>query len=429
MSGLTNDYHPSDYRLFDFRLTSNNAQLRTLADNLVDDLSLKTDRRDNVKVDLMICILANLFQASLQWKCLAISRTPEWYAKIPVDERLLIHSYDFVTAILDALVRHGLIEQYLGQHSDSTGELTKIHPNDDLKQKLNFLTNADLEYLLQEAEIILRDSNGVSIPFTETSETTAMRNDIIAYNSLLSRTEITLTGLTSDDRSSHSDYLLRSTYYNSENSRKVRLRPMRMRRIFNLDFQHGGRFYGGIENMPSDLRAKLNINGQPTVELDYAAYQLRMLYHMKQIKYKRDAYAVAAGYIPEHRGIYKVIALAALNAQNEQDCLKGIRNDLRKSDLGGTIGGVTDSKIKPLLTNWINAHAPISEYMYSGIGLRLQAYDSDIVNELLKHFTRRGILVLSVHDSFLIEAGRSKGLKRIMRSCYRQRFGFNPEIK
>jgi hypothetical protein len=429
MSGLTNDYHPSDYRLFDFRLTSNSPQLRTLATSLVDELSLKTGRRDDVKIDLMVCMLANLFQASLQWKCLAISRTPDWYAKIPGDEKLKIHSCDFVKATLDALVEHELIVQYPGQHYDNHGELTKIHPADDLKQNLNFLTNADLEYVLQEAEIILRDSNGVSIPYAETQETTEMRNDIIAYNSLLSRTEITLTGLTSDDRSSHSDYLLRSTFYNSDNSRTVRLRPMRIRRIFNLDFQHGGRFYGGIENMPSGLRTKLNINGEPTVEWDFASYQLRMLYHMKQIKYKHDAYAVAAGYKPEHRGIYKVIALAALNAQNEQDCLKGIRHELRNTDLADLIGGISDTNIKPLLTNWINAHAPISEYMYSGIGLRLQAFDSDIANEILKHFTRRRILVLSVHDSFLIDAGRSKELKRIMRSCYRQRFGFYPEIK
>lgn len=429
MSGLTNEYHPSDYRLFDFRLTSNSPELRTLADSLVNDLHLKTGRLDDVKVDLMVCMLVNLFQASLQWKCLAISRTPDWYAKIPGDEKLKIHSCDFVKATLDALVEHELIVQYPGQHYDNHGELTKIHPTDDLRQNLNFLTNADIEYVLQEAQIILRDSNGVSIPFTETPETTAMRNDIIAYNSLLSRTEITLTGLTSDDRLSHSDFLLRSTYYNSDNSRTVRLRPMRIRRIFNLDFLHGGRFYGGIENMPSGLRTKLQINGQPTVEWDFASYQLRMLYHMKQIRYTLDAYAVAAGYIPEHRDIYKVIALAALNAQNEQDCLKGIRNDLRKSGLGDIIGGFNDSKIKPLLENWISAHAPISEYMYSGIGLRLQAYDSGIANEILKHFTRLGILVLSVHDSFLIEVGRSSGLKRKMRSCYRQRFGFYPEIK
>jgi hypothetical protein len=429
MSGLTNEYHPSDYRPFDFRVTSNRPQLRILAASLVDDHHLKTGRLDGVKVDLMVCMLANLYQASLVWKCLAISRTPNWYAKIQNDEKLKIHSCDFVTATLDALVQQGLIEQYTGQHYGNHGDLTKIHPTGTLKQKLNFLTNADLEYVLPGAEIILRDSNGVSIPFTETPETTAMRNDITVYNELLKKFVISLTGLTSDDRLSHSDYLLRNTYYNSDNSRTVRLRPMRMRRIFNLDFQHGGRFYGGIENMPSGLRPKLIINGQPTVELDFASYQLRMLYHMLGIEYKLDAYAVAAGYKPEHREIYKVIALAALNANNETNCLRGIRHELRNTELANLIGGITDARIKPLLTNWINAHEPISEYMYSGIGLALQKTDSDIANCVLKIFRERGVLVLAVHDSFVIEAAREKELKLVMRSCYRGKFGFNPVIK
>jgi len=429
MSGLTNDYHPSDYRLFDFRSTSNSPQLRTLAASMVDELSLKTGRRDNVKVDLMVCMLANLFQASIVWKCLAISRTTDWYAKIPGDEKLQIHSFKFVTAILDALEQAGPIVQYLGQHYDNSGELTKIHPTDDLKQKLNFLTNADLEYLLQNAEIILRDSNGVSIPFTDTPETIAMRNDIIAYNSLLSRTEITLTGLTSDDRLSHSDYLLRSTYYNSDNSRTVRLRPMRIRRIFNVDFQHGGRFYGGIENMPSELRTKIQINGEPTVELDYVAYQLRMLYHMENVDYLSDPYAAVNGYTPDMREVYKLIALVALNAGNEAACLKGIRNELKGSALLVRTGGLTDAVIRPMLQKWVNAHPQLQQYMYSGIGLSLQAIDSDITNNVLKHFQKRGVLVLSVHDSFLIESDLEKVLKKVMRSVYQAKFDFYPVIK
>jgi hypothetical protein len=437
MLGLGNEYHPQDYLLFDFRLTSSNTDLRRLAASLVDELDLKTGKLDSVKVDLMVCILANLFQASLRWKSLAISRRPEWYARVPADEKLPIHSSKFVVSTLDAMVEHGLIVQYLGQHYDNPGELTKknkseltkIHPTEELKQQLDFLTNADLVYVLPVGEIILRDSDGVAMQYADTNEITEMRNDLVAYNDLLGQTEIQLTGLTSDDRSEHSDYLLKSTYYNYNNARNVRLRPMRVRRIFNVDFDHGGRFYGGIENMPSGLRPKLTINGQPTVELYFAAFQLRMLYHRVGIDYRLDAYTVAAGYKPEHRDIYKVIALTALNADNEINCLRGIRHELRNTKLANLIGGITDSRIKPLLTNWINAHAPISGYMYSGIGLALQKTDSDIANCVLKKFRERGVLVLSVHDSFIIEAARVNQLKRVMRSCYRDKFGFYPVIK
>ncbi|MBK6507298.1 MAG: hypothetical protein IPG02_16990 [Ignavibacteria bacterium] len=364
-------------------------------------------------------------------------KAPEWYALIPADEKLPIHSSKFVVSTLDTMVEHGLIVQYLGQHYDSKdeltnknkSELTKIHPTDYLKQQLNFLTIDELVYVLKDGEIILRDSEGVSIPFDDTPDIVSMRNDLVAYNDLLGQSEIQLAGLVSDDRSLHTDYLLRNTYYNYNNARNVRLRPMRVRRIFNVDFDHGGRFYGGIENMPSGLRPKLTINGQPTVELDFASYQLRMLYHKVGIDYRRDAYAVAAGYRPEHRDIYKSIVLIALNAENEFNCLAGIRNDLWEKGLDNLIGGTDDVRIKPLLTNLINAHAPISEYMYSGIGLELQRTDSDIANCVLKKFRERGVLVLSVHDSFVIEAARVKELKRVMRSCYLVKFGFYPVIK
>lgn len=51
MLGLGNEYHPQDYWFFDFRLTSNNTDLRRLAASLLDDLGLKTGRLDEAKLD------------------------------------------------------------------------------------------------------------------------------------------------------------------------------------------------------------------------------------------------------------------------------------------------------------------------------------------------------------------------------------------
>lgn len=233
MSGLGKEFHPHDYWWFDFRLTSNNTDLRALAASLVDDLGLKKGRLDEVKADLMVCILANLFQASLRWKCLAISRRPEWYARVPDDEKLPIQSCDFVVNTLDAMVVHGLIVQYLGQHfenHENHGELAKIHPADVLKQQLDFLTSADLVYVLQEGEIVLRDSAGAAVQYADPNEITEMRNGLVAYNDLLSQTEIELAGLTSN-RSLHTDYLLRIPSHNNNNARNVSLRPMCLSRI------------------------------------------------------------------------------------------------------------------------------------------------------------------------------------------------------
>jgi hypothetical protein len=50
-------------------------------------------------------------------------------------------------------------------------------------------------------------------------------------------------------------------------------------RVFNGDLRHGGRWYGPFwQNVPSGVRPKLQINGEPVVELDFAACQLRFMF-------------------------------------------------------------------------------------------------------------------------------------------------------
>jgi hypothetical protein len=50
-------------------------------------------------------------------------------------------------------------------------------------------------------------------------------------------------------------------------------------RVFNGDLRHGGRGYGPWwQNVPSTLRPKLLINGEPTVELDFACCQPRLMF-------------------------------------------------------------------------------------------------------------------------------------------------------
>ncbi len=60
-----------------------------------------------------------------------------------------------------------------------------------------------------------------------------------------------------------------------------RVDPTRRRcvRIFNGDLDHGGRWYGGWwQNVPAQYRPGLIIDGQPTVECDFAACQLRLMF-------------------------------------------------------------------------------------------------------------------------------------------------------
>jgi hypothetical protein len=64
-----------------------------------------------------------------------------------------------------------------------------------------------------------------------------------------------------------------------------------MRRVFNIDWCHGGRFYHAPHlTIPSACRKTMVINGEPTTELDYSGLHIRMLYHHVGIDYRDECY-------------------------------------------------------------------------------------------------------------------------------------------
>src|SRR4030095_8241907 len=60
----------------------------------------------------------------------------------------------------------------------------------------------------------------------------------------------------------------------------VRVSTMAARRIFAPDFSHHGRCYCAPQNIPSDARANMLINGEPCVELDYSAMHPTLAYNI-----------------------------------------------------------------------------------------------------------------------------------------------------
>ena len=202
-----------------------------------------------------------------------------------------------------------------------------------------------------------------------------------------------------------------------------------MRRIFNTDFTKGGRFYGGVESIPSELRPLLHINGSPTIEFDYSSYQIRMLYHKQKINYIQDAYSdLCTGNILNEREMYKLVALIVLNSSDEKAALKGIRNKFSEQGLMDS-KSKTDTVLKAFIKNFEDHHPQLKKYFYSGIGSELQFTDSEITNEILKYFTNKGILVLSVHDSFIIAEEHKDVLLMKMIKEYRKVFRYAPVIK
>jgi hypothetical protein len=107
-----------------------------------------------------------------------------------------------------------------------------------------------------------------------------------------------------------------------------RLNSEALHRIYNRgSFSCNGRAYGALhQNLAQSLRSLIRINDRPTVELDFSAYHIQMLYHREGIDYTEDPYVKPGG--PEMRDIFKAVGLEAINAGSPESAYGAIREEL-----------------------------------------------------------------------------------------------------
>lgn len=146
-----------------------------------------------------------------------------------------------------------------------------------------------------------------------------------------------------------------------------------------------------------------------------------MLYHLAGIDKSAGHYTVS-GY-PGKRGDVKLAFNISLNCDNQTKAIKALRNECQ--DEISLPPGFTE---KELLQVVMSHHQPIKDYFFTGMGLRLQNIDSQLAIEILQHFTKQGISVLPVHDSFIIQEEYAAELKQVMEEVYTKRFRFKPVI-
>jgi hypothetical protein len=198
-----------------------------------------------------------------------------------------------------------------------------------------------------------------------------------------------------------------------------------LRRIFNLkSWEQGGRAYGSFHQhmLRKYMRKDILIDGQPTTEIDFSAYHIRMLYHRKDIDYTDDPYSVCEG--PEMRTIYKAVGLIAINAKKSEAC-GAIHEELKDRKIPVPR---RDEPFKTLVRKFKEAHRAIEQYLFSGIGLTLQNIDSHIMNAILMRLMDKGILGLSVYDSVIVAEQHEAVTKEVMTEEYKNIMGFNPRF-
>ena len=207
----------------------------------------------------------------------------------------------------------------------------------------------------------------------------------------------------------------------------------RLRAVFNNgSWDLGGRLYAGLtifglnyQNVPSEMRRTIMVDGSSCVELDYSALHINILYAQKGLSLGRvDPYACGDARL---RPLVKKALLILINAQSREVVLYKLeewrKELLAASDLTSREQEAKDAflccgDLDKLLTAIERKHTPIADQFYTGVGLRLQNIDSQIALAVVSHFSDLDVPVLPVHDSFIAPKAYADELRQVMLDEY-----------
>jgi hypothetical protein len=288
-------------------------------------------RELNRLAEAFSCLLANLFHAYVLDAPLIYSRSANAYVIERKRYGYEFYTYKMMVRLVDALYQMGLINGVKGRKTPTGQCLTsKIWATEELEGL--FQTMGGCVFTKHNNEVLyLKGENKLLLNYRESKLTRGMRRQIRDLNEMLGSLDMefrftpaeladnaegryrkfkrligmsdsnaieiveynstTVSGSGNTDTTANhitKYYIDRSKKgnisYNINNIEfmgSVNREANNMRRVFNLDWHHGGRFYKAPHiTMPSACRKTMRINGEPTVEPDYSGQHIRMLYNL-----------------------------------------------------------------------------------------------------------------------------------------------------
>jgi len=322
---------------------------------------------------------------------------------------------DSLTSVVDKLISFGMLNQYIGFYGDASFQ-TRIKPKDDLLPYLARIPESAVGYIRGvEQEIILRKKIYKTIkgkvaqintypPFEVTPQLRQFALLVRFFNSRFSQTHIDIHRPPCPDLNAFNADDIKASEIN------INLNKKYLYRIFNDDFDSGGRFYGAWwQNLPSELRRYIMIDGSSTIEVDFKGYHIALLYSIEGIDYfaqdaNADPYRVAGW----SRDDVKLLLQITLNT-SRKNAVAAFNNDRMENYL--TPYPAAD--LNALITEFERMHAPIAGYFYQGWGKSLQNLDAKIAEQVMLNCMQLGerdadgvntkFIALPIHDSFIVK--------------------------
>lgn len=200
------------------------------------------------------------------------------------------------------------------------------------------------------------------------------------------------------------------------------------KRRFENDLNTCGRYYvkGTFQNLPSEYRPSIKINGEPTVELDMKNCHPLMLASMDDEPLSEDFDCYSIPKLLEigiTRDIAKGMLFPILFSSSKESAVKGVRLKLQSAKM---------KHISALyvVECFLEHNYFLEEYAYTeSLYGYLQHLDSSIATKVINHFTAKGVVVLCYHDSFRIQQRYEDELYRMIVDSYNDVVGSTSNLR
>lgn len=390
-------------RFFKFALWSESEEVNALVEDLISEYQsdyspIRYDSKLQTYRDTLKVILCNTF--AYQTKDIIVSLNRNEYG---IDKRYnpVSLSYRIMFNLLEFLDSKGYIALYRGdQGNTGTQRRSQFEALPRLIYRMNSygFTVSMLTMHMGAETVELKRSKKLS-GYNDRDITYKRRETLKAYNELLNSNRKHIAIL---------------------NQPIAEL--IHMRCIFTENLGRGGRVYGGLwQNTKKHDRKGITLYGQETAEVDIRNCSLSMAMHLEGYEIEGDLYDIQ-GY---PREIVKQAVQIMLNvvARSDKDGIERTAKSLADAT------GEDKTSLKQMVGVIHEHYSYISRWFFTGQGLLLQFYDSEVCFRVIEEFITRGRMVLTIHDSFIVAKEDQGLLMDILRDSYKYVIGKLPILR
>ena len=400
---------------------------------------LSKDKYTSIYKTIAKQILSSLYQSYNNGNSVSFPLHPRYYGS--KGHQKIKFSYTHVRAIYEKLLSLNWI--VVTAEGVEKKNVTRIAAAGDLEQAFqDWGLRWMLPDLLPEQDCIeLRDvvrnadstpkrtgrkkkTDKINLAVPDTEEVQQQRRRLTWINNKLRQHCISID-LSNENLLALEKELAESDEADQDNYRSLHLQRVQLTRIFSRgEMNLGGRFYRGWwQHLPGKHRPHITIDGKKTIEVDYSGMSLSIIYALNNIPFEAedDPYDIGLknwnGKSDIRRKPLKKIVNALIN---DQDGVFRISNSQLK-----LFDETEDSFMDKLLTK----HLVLKDRLGSSIGLETQFIDSQIAEAVMIELLKEDIVVLPIHDSFIVRAGYQQYLETAMSHFFKLRLGADIKVE